>query len=135
MAADLRSLVGRLKRRLREQGGDQDLSPSQISALLRLERDGPMTVTALAAGEGVRPQSMGATIAALQVAGLVGGEPDPTDRRQTLLSLTDACRDWIKAGRAARQDWLVRAIERELTPREQEELARAIELLKRLAGG
>ena len=71
LAVDLRALVGRLKRRLREQADTGDLTPSQIDALLRLHGEGPMTVTALAASERVRPQSMGATIAALESAGHV----------------------------------------------------------------
>ena len=40
----------------------------------------------------MRPQSMGPLIAALEAAGLVSGAPDPKDGRQTMLSLTEACR-------------------------------------------
>jgi DNA-binding MarR family transcriptional regulator len=76
---------------------------------------------------------MGATLSVLAAAGFVSGASDPTDGRQTILSLTDACREAAKAGRAAREDWLFRAIRANLSLEEQEELARAIELLKRLA--
>jgi DNA-binding MarR family transcriptional regulator len=58
--------------------------------------------------------------------------PDPADGRQTLLSLTDACRKWAEEGRAARQDWLTRTLQARLSPQEQDELARGVELLKRL---
>jgi DNA-binding MarR family transcriptional regulator len=133
LAAGLRVLLGKLKRRLREQADAGDLTSTQISVLSRLDRDGPATVTALAKAEGMRPQSMGANVSALEAAGLVSGTPDPNDGRQTILALTPACLDWIKEGRAARQDWLFRAIQAKLGPEEQEELARAIELLKRLA--
>ena len=75
---------------------------------------------------------MGAIIAVLEAAGLVSGAPDPNDRRQTILSLTDACRERLAAGRAAREDWLLRAIEAHLTPKEQEQVASAVALLKRL---
>jgi|SRR4051794_39596354 DNA-binding MarR family transcriptional regulator len=132
LAEELRSLAGKLKRRLREQAGPNDLTPSQISVLLRLEKDGPATVSSLARSEGMRPQSMSAAVAGLQAAGLVDGAPDPGDGRQTILSLTRACRDWIRAGRAARQDWLSRTIAARLSSREQDELAAAIGLLKRL---
>jgi len=132
LAGELRVLIGKLKRRLREQGHLGDLTGSQISVLSRLERAGPATVTSLARAEGMRPQSMGANVSVLEAAGLVSGAPDPNDGRQIILSLTPACRKWIKAGRAAREDWLFRAIEKNLAPKEQEELARAIELLKRL---
>jgi len=132
LAAEIRALVGKLKRRLREQADVGDLTPSQTSALIRLERDGPLTVSALARAEGVRPQSMGPTVSALEAAGLVTGAPDPQDGRQTLLAVTPACRDWIVAGREARQGWLVRLIRRELDPAEQAELARGVALLSRL---
>jgi DNA-binding MarR family transcriptional regulator len=132
LSQDLRALFGRLKRRLREQGHMGDLTPSQTSVLLRLEKDGPATAAALARAEGMRHQSIGPVIAALEDAGLVGGAPDPNDGRQTLLSLTAACRKRAKEGRAARQDWLTRAIETRLSAQEQNELAASIELLERL---
>ena len=132
LAAELRVLIGKLKRRLREEAHSGDLTLSQTSVLSRLEREGPATVTTLARAEGVRPQSMGATVSDLEAAGLVSGAPDPADGRQTILSLTAACREMIKASRAAREDWLFRAIRTKLSPREQADLATGVELLKRL---
>ncbi|PNG24211.1 MarR family winged helix-turn-helix transcriptional regulator [Methylocella silvestris] len=132
LAQDLRALLGKLKRRLREQAHVGDLTPSQVSVLLRLEKDGPTTASNLARAEAMRPQSMGSVVAALESAGLLSGGPDPTDRRQTLLSITDACRKWVEEGRAARQDWLSRTLQVRLSPEEQARLAEAVELLKRL---
>ena len=132
LATEIRGLVGRIKRKLREQADVGDLTPSQIAVLLRLERDGPATTSNLARLESMRPQSMGAVIAGLQAAGLLSGASDPTDGRQTLLSLTDDCRRRVEAGRAARQDWLARTIEARLSPEEQARLSDAVELLKRL---
>jgi DNA-binding MarR family transcriptional regulator len=77
LAGELRVLTGRLKRRLREQAHLGDFTPSQTAALGRLRREGPATVTALAKAEGMRPQSMGAIVAALEAAGMVSGAPDP----------------------------------------------------------
>jgi DNA-binding MarR family transcriptional regulator len=133
LAQELRALFGKLKRRLREQAHVGDLTPSQTSVLLRLEKDGPATASSLARAEGMRPQSMGPVVVALEAAGLVGGAPDPSDGRQTILFLTDACRKWIEEGRAARQDWLTRTIQARLSLQEQEDLAASVELLKRLA--
>jgi DNA-binding MarR family transcriptional regulator len=132
LAHDLRRIAGKLKRRLRDQADVGDLTPSQRSVLLRLEKDGPATTSSLARLEGMRPQSMGAIIAALESAGMVRGAPDPTDGRRTLLSLTETCRTWINDGRAARQDWLSRTIEARLAPHEQEHLVAAMTLLQRL---
>jgi DNA-binding MarR family transcriptional regulator len=134
LAGELRVLLSRLTRRLREQSQPGDISWPQKSVILRLGREGPATVTALARAEGVRPQSMGATIDTLEAAGLVSGAPDPTDGRQTILTLTAACQELISARRAAKEDWLFRAIQTKLTPQEQDELASATRLIQRLTG-
>jgi DNA-binding MarR family transcriptional regulator len=132
LAAELRAVFGKLKRRLREQSDVGDLTPSQVSVLLRLEKDGAATASSLARAEGMRPQSMASVIAALEAAGLVSGAPDPRDGRQTLLSLTASCRKWVQEGRAARQDWLSRTLAARLTAKEQDQLAAAVDLLARL---
>jgi len=132
LAREIRGLAGKLKRRLREQADGGDLTPSQTSVLLRLEKDGSATTSSLARAEGMRPQSMGAVIAALESAGLVQGAPDPADGRQTILSLTDACRQRIDEGRAARQDWLFRTIRARFSAQEQQQLMAAVALLQRL---
>lgn len=133
LAAELRATVGRLTRLLREHTRKGELTASQRFALGRLDREGPLTVTALARAEGVRPQSMGATVAALEAQGLVAGAPDPADGRQTILSLTDAARAFIADSRAAREGWLAQALGARLTPAEQDQLAKVLPLLRRLA--
>ena len=133
LAAEIRTICGKLKRRLREHGGRSDLTSSQISVLLRLEKDGSATVSSLARAEGMRPQSMSAVVTSLQEAGLVSGAPAPSDGRQTLMSLTPKYLKWLQQGRAARQDWLTTAISQKLSAHEQEKLQAALELLDRLA--
>jgi DNA-binding MarR family transcriptional regulator len=132
LARDLRVVLGRFRRRLREEARVGDFTPSQASVVGRLEREGPSTVTALARADGVRPQSMGATVAALLATGIVRGAADPEDGRQTILSLTPAALDAIHAGRAIREDWLARTIVARLGADEQTTLAAAIGLLERL---
>jgi DNA-binding MarR family transcriptional regulator len=132
LAGDMRALVAQLSRRFREQAILGDFTPSQMAVLLRLEREGPSTVSSLARAEGMRPQSMGTLIAPLEAAGHISGAPDPDDGRQTLWSLTQSFRDWLKEGRAARQDWLSRTIEARLSGAEQQQLTAAVDLLKRL---
>ncbi len=134
LAQELRGFGGKLRRRPLEQADAGDLTPSQTAVLLRLDEDGPATTSALARVEGMRPQSMGSVIAALEEAGLVAGAPDPADGRQTILSLTDKCRAWLTHGRAARQDWLSRTIEAQLSRQEQEQVAAVMPLLRRLTG-
>src|SRR5882757_7503894 len=132
LAAEIRTVSGKLKRRLREHGGRHDLTPSQVSVLLRLEKDGSATVSSLARVEGMRPQSMSAVVTPLQESGLVSGSPDPSDGRQTLMSLAPKCLKLLQEGRAARQDWLTMRISQKLSVHEQKTLQAALKLLARL---
>jgi len=132
LAAEMRTVFRKLKQRYREHGGGNDLTPSQASVLLRLEKDGATTVSSLARAEGMRPQSMSAIVTPLQESGLVIGAPDPSDGRQTLMSLTPGCLKWLQEGRAARLDWLTTTIAQKLSAQEQEKLQAALELLTRL---
>lgn len=132
LALELRTVFRKLKRHAREHGTHGDLTPSQVSVVLRLEESGSATVSSLARAEGMRPQSMSAVITPLQEAGLVRGSPDPDDGRQTLMGLTPKCLKWLKERRAARQDWLTKRISHKLSVREQENLQTSLELLMRL---
>ena len=132
LAAELRAILGKLKRKLREQSGGNDLTPSQVSVLLRLEKDGPAAVSTLARAEGMRPQSMSAIVTTLMQAGLVSGAQDPSDGRQTLMSLSRKCQKLLREGRAARHDWLTTTIQKKLSSQELQKLAAAVSLLARL---
>ncbi|AWN24086.1 MarR family transcriptional regulator [Deinococcus irradiatisoli] len=132
LAADLRLLLGQLQRRLRAEVPPGDLTHSQLAVMFHLERGEAATVTELARAEGVRPQSMGATVAALQQLGLVVGGPHASDKRRTTLRLSAAGHALIAQRRAAREDWLQRTLRARLLPGEQADLARSVELLRRL---
>ncbi|WP_312243154.1 MarR family transcriptional regulator [Pantoea sp.] len=131
--AALRTAIGKLGRRLRESAPPDDLTWSQVAVLGYLVRDGAMTVTELAAAEGVRTQSMGATVASLLDAEMIRGEPDPADGRKTRYSPTARSLQLIAANRAMRDDWLLQIIETRFTPEERQQLLRAIPLLQRIA--
>ena len=133
LAGELRISLSKLTRRMREQANTGDFTNAQKLVLIRLDRDGSATVSALARAEGVKPQSMRVTVASLEAMGAVIGVPDPADGRQTLVDLTPKFRKIIKASRAAKDDWLHRALLTQLSPPEQGELAAAVKLLQRLA--
>jgi len=128
-ASELRIVLGQLVRRLR---AEHALPLTQGMVLARLDREGPRTTSALAAAERMRPQSMAQTVADLQTAGLVARRPDPIDRRQILIELTDDGRRMLYDDRRRREGWLAQAIAAELTDEEQETLIRAVPLLRRL---
>jgi len=132
LAVQLRSVLGKLRRRLREQGARDDHTPSQVAVVLRLERDGPATVSDLARAEGMRPQSMSATVASLQADGLLVCSTDPKDGRKMLMSLSKKAERLLREGRAVRQDWLSHTIAQRLSEKEQQKLVATLELLHRI---
>ena len=130
LASELRLILGRLVRRMRAEG---HLPLAQLAVLGRLDRGGATTVSVLATAERVRPQSMSQTVNELEADGLISRRPDPTDRRQLLVELTDAGHATVVAERRQREGWLARAIENDLSATERRALERAIEPLRRLA--
>jgi DNA-binding MarR family transcriptional regulator len=129
LAADLRVAVGQVIRRLRS----ENLFPlTQTWVLGRLDREGPASVSELAQAMRVRPQSMAQTVGDLEAEALVERRPDPDDRRRALVSLTAAGRERIYADRAAREGWLVKALE-ELPEGDRETIERAVGILTRIA--
>jgi DNA-binding MarR family transcriptional regulator len=131
-ARDLRVVVSRVRRRLKEVYDSGDLTPSQTSVLSRLDKDGSASASDLAAAERVRPQSMAATLAALDERGLIQRRADPGDGRRQVISLTDAGREFIDDSRQAREEWLSRAFQDRYTEAERRTLVEALALLDRL---
>jgi DNA-binding MarR family transcriptional regulator len=129
-ATELRIVLGQLLRLLSAQHA---FPFAQATVLSRLEREGAMTTSALAAAERVRPQSMAQTISELHVQGLLKREPDPDDRRQVLIDLTQRGHEALAEERRQREGWLAQAISTELLPEEQEIVIDAVPLLRRLS--
>jgi DNA-binding MarR family transcriptional regulator len=132
VASDLRLVIGQLVRRLR---AEHRFPLAQGTVLGRLDREGPQSVSDLAAKERVRHQSMTQTVLDLEADGFVERRPDPRDRRRALVDLTDAGRAALEEDRRNRVGWLAGAIEERLSARERRVLEEAAELLRRLSDG
>jgi DNA-binding MarR family transcriptional regulator len=133
VAAALRVSIGLLLRRMRQVRPVGELSLPETSALARLDRSGPATSSALAKEEQISPQSMGATLAALEARGLVARQPDPDDGRRAVLTLTGAGQQVLRDKRSARVAQLAAALSSAFSPAELIQLKAAAPLLERLA--
>jgi DNA-binding MarR family transcriptional regulator len=133
LASRLRLSVVRLNRRLRSQRTDEMVSLTQISALATLSRCGPMTPSELAASERVRPPSMTRVIAALEEEGLVSRRDHPTDGRQSIIEISPRGTQLLADEASAKERWLDKRLA-ELTEQERAILARASEIIDRMAG-
>jgi DNA-binding MarR family transcriptional regulator len=134
VADELRQVIGALTRRLRAETADHQLSTSEQAVLRRLQDAGPSTTAALARAEMIKPQSMGTTLASLEEAGFVARSADTSDARCRNVSITAEGRRVLAEGRAARQNWLARALGAELDAEQQRTLLTAIDLLRKVAG-
>jgi DNA-binding MarR family transcriptional regulator len=133
VAAALLVSMGLLRRRLRQVPVEGELTLPETSALARLDRGGPTTASKLARVEQISPQSMGATLGALEARGLVGRRPDPEDGRRIVLSVTEAGREVLRNKRTARIEQISQALSDGFTPDELERLMAAAPLIERLA--
>jgi DNA-binding MarR family transcriptional regulator len=133
LAAHLRLVIMRLARQLRSQTV-AGLSPSLISALVTIERKGPVTLGQLAALEHVKPPSVTRMVAARERAGLVRREPDPVDRRVARLSLTAEGKRTVVRSRTRKTAYLARRL-RELDDAELASLRQVLPLLERILEG
>ena len=133
LAARLRLSATRLARRLRQEA-DAGLTPSQLSALAVIEREGPLTLGALADHEKVAPPSITKVVAKLESIGLVARAVDPGDRRFVRVALTDAGRALLEDSRQRKTAWLTGRI-RELGPPDRDRLAAALDVLDALVSG
>jgi DNA-binding MarR family transcriptional regulator len=88
IAALLHEQFARLTRRLRTLEMPNGMTPERLSALSVIEKRGPISVTALAETEMVRPATMSRMITALGTEGLVKRSDDKSDGRGVLVSVT-----------------------------------------------
>jgi DNA-binding MarR family transcriptional regulator len=129
---DLTQSIGLLVRRVRATAASDELSLTESMVIARLAKDGPATTADLARAEGMKPQSMGTTVAALEKMGVVERKPHPTDGRQVNIELTAKGAALRKNAKDAKLAWLTQVIA-QLDAEEQETLFAAGDIIKRLA--
>jgi DNA-binding MarR family transcriptional regulator len=130
--AEIRVVVGRIARRVRQAHAVGEVTLSEVTVLARLDREGPASPGMLAEGERVRPQAMGTTLAALEQRGLVQRRPDPNDGRRVVMTMTPAGRAMLRDRRSASSQRIARALA-EFTAAERRRLLAVLPLLDRLA--
>jgi DNA-binding MarR family transcriptional regulator len=133
VAGALRVSISLLLRRMRQVHVEGELTLPETSALARLDRGGPATPSALARVEQISPQSMGATLGALEARGLIERRPDPQDGRRAVMSLTEAGQQVVRNKRSARTEQLAQALSAGFTRAELQQLMTAAPLIERLA--
>jgi DNA-binding MarR family transcriptional regulator len=133
-ATRLRITIARLSRRLRttEAGAAAGLTPTRISVLLTVVREGPIRLSVLAETESLNPTMLSRVIADLGDAGLVARTCDDGDRRAAWVEATDDGRQLAQRMRRERTDAVNEAM-KGLSASERALLESALPALEHLA--
>ena len=133
-AARLRNVIGRLSRRLRTTAAAREagLTPTGISVLLNVNRNGPSRMAELAETEGLNPTMLSRVVSNLVAAGLIERSSDSDDRRAAWVDVTKKGRRLAERMRSERTE-AVNAAMRELPEDEQRQISKALSALEALA--
>ncbi len=121
-----------LGQRMRAERPRDGVTIGMISVLSHLDREETMTAGRLAALQGAAPQTLTRTLDRLEEKGFVTRSPSETDRRQILVTLTEAGQRRFMEDMSTRAAWLARAME-SLSPTERAVLGLAGTLMASLA--
>lgn len=124
--------IVRMARRLRQEAGTGgETSPTLVAALATVEREGPLTPSALAERERIQRPTATRVVARLEAVGLVTRTADPADGRVSHVAIAPEGRTLLKRIRTRKNQYLARRL-RSLDAGELATLAQAAEILERL---
>jgi len=133
LASELRTVVTRLVKKLRRKSatGDQ-LSLTERSTIFVLDQYGELYPNELASMEKITMQSMSQILSHLLELGIIIRTPSQTDKRKTLISLSDFGKEVLLKVRSERDEWLDNALHQTCTPEDMDKLIQALGPLKKL---
>jgi DNA-binding MarR family transcriptional regulator len=132
-ANELRVVLGRIVRRLRQAHEVGELTLSELSVLSRLDQWGPLPAGVLADNERISPQAMSTILTVLEQRRLVTRDADVTDGRKISMSATATGKRLLAGRRSRSAQRMAKALDAAFTPAEREQLIAAVPLLERLA--
>lgn len=133
-AARLRTVIGRLSRRLRSTAAARDagLAPTAIALLLSVVRSGPVRLADLAEAEGLNPTMLSRAVSGMVQDGLLKRSSDEGDRRAAWVQATAAGRRLAERMRHERTD-AVNAALAGLSESQRRRIEQALPALEELA--
>ena len=131
VANELRPVLLRLSRELRQETEQLGVTSQQVTLLWLIHHNPGLSLRELAAEERISAPALSGYVDRLEKAGLLARVRDANDRRRVGLALTSDGDRLLKRVRARRTTWLADRL-RGLEEDELEALERAIEPLRRL---
>jgi DNA-binding MarR family transcriptional regulator len=133
VAASLRSTVTRLVRQLRKQNISSDFSNAELLTMGLLDQHGKLLPSALADMERISAQAISQILNRLEEVGCVNRVMDETDKRKSVVSLTEKGIRHLYENRRIKEEWLVKAMEKLFSAEELSLIEAFLPLLQRLA--
>lgn len=127
----LRVAVARIHRALRAQT-HRPTTPSQTSALARIDQAGSLRLGVLASLEGIAPATMSRVVDSLETQGLIERVPDPRDGRASLIQLSAEGRELLHRLRTTSTAAIDQALA-SLSNGERDLMRRALPVLEKLS--
>ena len=132
VSARLRVVVMRLSRQLNASATHEGLTPSQASALGVINHRGPLSLSELAAIEGLNPTMVSRIVGRLDELELISRRQNPQDLRSAVVEITDAGQQANERVRGERGKMLSACFEG-LSASEQDAVVAALPALEALA--
>ncbi|TWW00809.1 MarR family winged helix-turn-helix transcriptional regulator [Chitinophaga pinensis] len=133
VAASLRSTVTRLVRQLRKQNISSDFSNAELLTMGLLDQHGKLLPSALAEMERISAQAISQILNRLEEVGCVNRVMDETDKRKSVVSLTEKGIRHLYENRRIKEEWLVKAMDKLFSAEELALIEAFLPLLQRLA--
>jgi DNA-binding MarR family transcriptional regulator len=134
LASSLRSVVSALHKGLRKQVYSADTySMTEMETIGHLARASSLLTTELAALTRVKTQSMSQILKKMEEQGIIKRSPSRDDKRKVYISLSSLGKKIVEKARYDKDEWLKIAIEKMLSEKEKELLARALSVLNKLS--
>jgi DNA-binding MarR family transcriptional regulator len=132
VAGRLRIAISRISHRLRLQAQSDDMTPTRLSALAIVAKNGPLRLGDLAARLGTSAPTMSRIVDWLLQQGLVDRWPDPDDQRAGLIGMAERGTVWLEEIRTRNTGYLAEKLAI-LSDQELAALAAAVPVLERIA--
>jgi len=132
-ATSLRQAIsGIIKRLRRTVKSHNSYSLSEYSTLSYLYPDQKLSATELAGLVRVKTQSMSELLSNLKDQDIIDKTPHETDKRKSLISLTQKGREILEKSRYEKDEWLAQAIDNTLSADEKRTLQEAVAILHKI---
>jgi DNA-binding MarR family transcriptional regulator len=131
--SSLRTAVSSLHKLLRRQLADaSSYSMTELETIGLIIKSGKILPTELAAKTKITTQSMSQILKKMDEQGIIKKTPSREDKRKVYISLTSSGKKMVEKIRYERDEWLRSVIEKMLSAREKEILAKALPVLNKL---